>query len=264
MTSAGEFLADAGLQDWRLLVLAAAAVALAAAVQVASGFGFALLAAPVLFALLPPTRAVPALVVLAFVQVAGVLLHERGVPSRIRGRVVLIAVAAVPALVLGALLLEFLSRRMLLIGVAVIVALTLLQRLRLQAPAAAEVPLRGGPLAGITTGVVAGFLTTTVTVNGPPLVAYLGHIGANRTEFRRALAALFLLLDVAAIVALAVVDRQATVAGALIALILVPALVVGHVVGLRIAGRMDDRQWHRLVVGLLVATGVAALLRALV
>jgi hypothetical protein len=246
------------------VALAVAAVALAAGVQVISGFGFALLASPALFALLPPARAVPALVVLALVQVAGVLIHERGVPARIRGRVALVAIAAAPTVVLGALLLEFLSRRILLVAVAAIVFLTLLQRVRLRAPAEAEEPLRGGAYSAVATGLVAGFLTTTVTVNGPPMVGYLVHIGANRTEFRRALAALFLILDVVAIVALAVVDARAMLDGALLALLLVPALVVGHLAGLWGAGRVSDARWNTLVLGLLVATGIAALVRAFV
>lgn len=264
MTAVGDLLAGAGVEDWRLLVLAAAAVALAGGVQVVSGFGFALIAAPALFVLLPPTRAVPALVTLALVQVVGVLLHERGVPVRIRRRVATVAIAAVPTVVLGALLLGSLSRRTLLVGVAAIVFLTLLQRLRLRPPAPAGAPLRGGRLSAVATGAVAGFLTTTVTVNGPPMVAYLGHIGANRAEFRRALAALFLILGVAAIVALGVVDLRAMVAGGLVALLLAPALVIGHLVGLRAAGRLDDGRWNRLVLALLVLTGAAALLRAVV
>lgn len=255
---------DAGLDGWFPVVFAAAAVALAAAVQVVSGFGFALIAAPALVALLPPTRAVPALVVLALVQVIGVLIHERGVPERVRGRVALVAIAAAPTVVLGALLLEFLSRRALLIAVAVIVFLTLLQRLRLRPPAATETQLRGGPLSGIATGLVAGFLTTTVTVNGPPLVAYLGHVGANRAEFRRALAALFLVLDIVAIAALAVVDPPAMLDGAFLALLLVPALIVGHLIGVWGAHRVSDGRWNVLVLGLLAATGIAALVRALV
>lgn len=248
--------------DWRLFAFAAGVIALAAAVQVVSGFGFALIAAPALFALLPPTRAVPALVVLALVQVAGVLVHERGVPARVRGRVGLVAAAAVPAVVAGALVLEFLSRRLLLVAVGVIVFLTLLQRLRLRAPAPAETPLRGGPLSGVVTGLVAGFLTTTVTVNGPPMVAYLGHVGASRAEFRRALAALFLFLDVVAIIALAIVDPRAMLDGTIVAGVLVPALVGGHLLGLRGARRLDDGRWNRLVFILLAATGIVALIRA--
>ena len=260
----GQFVGDIGLDDWRLVTIAAAAGALAAGIQVVSGFGFALIAAPSLFALLPPTRAVPALVALAFVQVAWVLVHERGVPERVRGRVALVAVAAIPTVVLGAVLLEFLSRRLLLVAVAGIVFLTLLQRLRLRAPAGAESPLRGGRVSGIATGLVAGFLTTTVTVNGPPMVAYLGHVGASRAEFRRALAALFLLLDVAAISALVVVDPHAMFDGAVVALVLLPALVVGHLLGLWGARRVNDARWNVLVFGLLVATGIAALIRAFV
>jgi uncharacterized membrane protein YfcA len=249
---------------WEVIAFGSAAILVAAGIQVVSGFGFALLAAPVLFTLLPPSTAVPALVGLSLTQVIGVLIHERGVPARGRGRVFVIAVAALPTLIIGALLLESLSRRVLLIAVGVIVFLTLLQRLRLRAPASADAPLQGGGSSAVVTGLVAGFLTTTVTVNGPPMVAYFGHVGANRAEFRRGLAALFLVLDLAAIIVLVLVDTAATFDGALVTLVLIPALVLGHVIGLRVAGRLDDARWNRLVFLLLAATGVAALVRAFV
>ena len=107
------------------MILAAAAVLAGAATQSATGFGFALLASPALFALLEPAEAVGALAVLGALM--GVLILADGRPGLIRWRGLgPLLLAAIPGLGLGLLVLDAFSKPALQIGVgiAVVAAVT--------------------------------------------------------------------------------------------------------------------------------------------
>ena len=87
-----------------------AAVFAASAVQSATGFGFALLAGPVLFAVLDPGEALTALLTLGFV-LNFLVLTDRAARDRVRwGELAPLLAAAVPGLAGGVLLLFVLPK----------------------------------------------------------------------------------------------------------------------------------------------------------
>ena len=103
-----------------MIVLAGAAALLGALVQSATGFGFALVLSPALFAVLDPYEAVTTMLLLGPPLNLLVLADSRGL-ARWRVLAPMLA-AAVPGLVLGALALELLSKSTLqvLVGAGVI------------------------------------------------------------------------------------------------------------------------------------------------
>ncbi len=88
------------------IALAALAVFVGAALQSATGFGFALVAAPVLFALLGPREAVTAGVLLGLVLNALTLGTERRRPTILARDAATVVGWSVPGLALGALALR--------------------------------------------------------------------------------------------------------------------------------------------------------------
>ena len=151
-----------------LAAIGAAAV-IGATAQSATGFGVALPLAPVLFAIADPLDAVLMVLVAALGHNLLVLVtRHRHLDAR-RGDVAVLVAGALPGLVIGALLVGGLPKPALQFAVGAAIALALALRLHAPAPAAE----RQGLATGAPVGFLAGLLTTTVGINGPPMVVWL-------------------------------------------------------------------------------------------
>jgi uncharacterized membrane protein YfcA len=137
--------------------------------------------------------------------------------------------------------------------------------------AAAIVQLRGAPSerresslaeAGAV-GVATGVLTTSTSVSGPPLVLWLESQGLRPAELRTSLSVCFLALNLAGAIALVVGSGTGALAGADVLLPLLALVVVGHLVGAQAFRRIDPERFRLVVLGLVIATGVASLVAGL-
>src|SRR4051812_36195988 len=149
--------------------------------------GFALVLSPALFALMDPEEAVTAVLILGAALCALIWFESRRVGTHGLGRLL---VPAVPGLAVGVVVLAALSKEALQIGVGLAVVI------------AATWQLRQGAIAGmsrVVAGFVAGVLTTSISVNGPPLALWLESEKVSPGVFRATLAASFLILDVAGV-----------------------------------------------------------------
>jgi uncharacterized membrane protein YfcA len=228
------------------MALAALAALAGAAVQSATGFGFALVLTPALFAFMEPEEAVMAGLLLGGALSALVLFESRRVATHGLPRLL---VSAIPGLAAGALLLSLLSKEPLQVGVGVAVIAAALWQLRSTAEA------RRVPAAAA--GFVSGALTTSISINGPPLVLWLESQGVQPAQFRATLAAAFVVLDAAGAVLLAssegldVVDVGAL--GPLLACVL-----GGYAIGAVAFRRLDPDRFFTIVLILVVCTGLAS------
>ena len=114
------------------MALAAAAAFAGAFLQSTTGFGFALVLSPALFAVMDPVEAVMALLVLGL-ALSLLVLFERGRPEHVDWRALApMLLAALPGLAVGAVALTRLSKEVLqvAVGVAVVIAVpSMLKRL---------------------------------------------------------------------------------------------------------------------------------------
>ena len=241
------------------MLLAALAVFAAAALQSASGFGFALIAGPALFALLEPEEAVATVLALGIAINALMLAGERR-PSQIRrGDLVVPLAAAVPGLALGALLLQAFDKEALqvAVGLSVIVATALQVRPR-------PLPVRradaqGAGMGDAAIGVTVGVLTTSTSVNGPPLLLWLLARGATPTEVRDTLAVAFMALNAAGMATVVVAAGTLSVLDARI-LALAPLIGAGWLAGRYVFARLGPERFRALGLVLAGAAGMASLL----
>jgi uncharacterized protein len=238
------------------MLLAAAAALVGASAQSATGFGFALVLSPALFAVLDPYEAVSALLLLGLVLNLLVLADGGLAPVRWRALAPML-VAALPGLALGAALLEALSKPALqvTVGVAVLAVTALQARGTLDRVAAAPAdPTLGG---GVAAGLSSGVLTTSISISGPPIVLWLEHAGLGPAELRSSLAASFLALNVAG-AAVLIAAGSGDMASAGVLAPLAALVVAGHLAGAAIFRRLDPRRFRAAVLGLVACTGVAS------
>jgi uncharacterized protein len=233
------------------MVLAALAAFAGAAVQSASGLGFALVLSPALFAVMDPEEAVTAVLLLGAALCALVLIESRGVGTHGLARLL---APALPGLAVGVLLLAALSKESLQVGVGVAVIAAAAWQLRHRA--AIRVP-------ALAAGFLSGVLTTSISVNGPPLALWLESERVPPREFRATLAAAFLSLDVVGAALILVREGAGTVdlgqLGPLVACVL-----AGYGLGAVGFRRLDPERFSAVVMVVVICTGVASVVAGLV
>jgi uncharacterized membrane protein YfcA len=230
-------------------------VTLGAALQSAGGFGFALTAAPVLTATVGPRASVSALSLLGLVIAGMTIAGERRRPAvLVRPAAVLLA-WALPGMALGVLALEGLGTRTLKVAVALAilgaVAAQAITSRRRGAP-----PPRHDAAAAAAAGVTAGALTTSVGMNGPPLVLYLLRTPATPGQVRDTMAALFLATSLLAVGVLAVAgsfDPPGETAG------LFAAVIVGQLVGARVFRQLAGDRFQQIVLAAIAVLALVSL-----
>ncbi|QSB14882.1 sulfite exporter TauE/SafE family protein [Natronosporangium hydrolyticum] len=229
-----------------LLLTGFAIVLLAAAVQAVTGFGFALVAVPLLALTNDPRTAVVAVGIAGMLMSIMVALTER---RYARWRLALPLIGASAAgMPLGLLVLAQAPERVLLvlIGAAVVGCAVLIWR---------GLRIAGGWPVAVAVGVFAGSLSTSTGTNGPPLVAAFAGMEMAPREFRATLAAVFTGTGVLSLVGFALAG-QLTGAAAQVGLVGVPAAVAGWWLGNLLFRRLPTGSFRRIVLAALVASGV--------
>jgi uncharacterized protein len=239
------------------MALAAIAALVGATIQSATGFGFALVLSPAMFAVVEPEEAVGALLLLGLALNLLVLIEDGGHADW--RRIAPMLVAAVPGLVAGVLLLSALSKEALqvIVGLAVIGA----GAWQLRARRSAGGERRGSELpaaVGWAVGFVSGTSTTSISVSGPPIVLWLEAHGVRPTEFRATLAASFLALNLAGWVMLFAAEGGDSLDFGLVAPLL-GLVLVGHVLGTVAFRRIDPQRFFVIALVLVMCTGAASL-----
>jgi uncharacterized membrane protein YfcA len=231
--------------------LAVAAVLLGAAVQSAIGFGFAIVAAPVLAATAGPETAAPTLALTGLLGTGLVLFGERRPLDVLRGEALTLTAWSLPGMAAGAAVLAYASRDVLrvLVATAVLVAVAAHAGRARKLAGQQRPPARPASTAGA--GALSGALATSTGLNGPPLVLHL--LGRSTpTQARDTLGAIFLASAVLAIAAFAL---SGTLELAPDMLALFAATAAGWALGRRLFGVLHD---HHEAASLAVLTFGAA------
>jgi uncharacterized protein len=235
-------------------VLVALVVGVAAAAQATSGFGFSLVAVPLLAVLVGAKTGVVANDVIAIGLVLMMVLRN---PHGVDRRTLIVAsAAALAAMPLGLLVLTKVGEPTLaaIIGVTVLVLTAALIR-------GLRFPDRG--ITDAIAGLFSGALATSTGTNGPPLVIALEGKDLEPGAFRATLAATFMVQDVAAFGAFWLAGRLTADVGRA-ALAGYPTMVAGLLLGERLAARMDRRRFRVVVLAMLVASAITSILSAVV
>jgi uncharacterized membrane protein YfcA len=234
------------------VVAAALALFVGAALQSATGFGFALVSAPILFALLGPREAVTAGIVVAIMLNSLTLATERRRPQVLVRDALVIVAWSLPGIALGVLALREVPEQPLSVVVAIAVLAGL--ALRVRSRRAESVP-RSRPWHLPAAGLTAGALGTSTSLNGPPLVFCLLARRATSAQMRDTLAAIFLAEAVIGLPALALSDTFTAprAAGALLV-----AGLAGQLAGRRAFGWLQGDRYENVVLVVLALTALIA------
>ncbi|MDI6101840.1 sulfite exporter TauE/SafE family protein [Actinoplanes sp. NEAU-A12] len=239
--------------DSQTILIAAGVLAVAALAQAATGFGFSLLAVPLLGLVVGPVDAVVGSSILAVLINAAAVTRDHAEVRWRTARTVL--VAGLAGLPFGLLLLTLLPARTLTILIAVCVlggAFAIWRGLR----------LRAGRAAIAAAGFLSGILTTATGVNGPPMAAAFSAMGLPPRQFRATLAAIFVVVGPAGLLGFALAG-QFTARSLTVAAVGLPAVALGWWAGDRLFTQLTDpARFRTVVLCALVAASAITLFRA--
>lgn len=235
------------------LIAIYAVVAIAAFSQTVAGFGFSLVAVPLLGLLIDPKEAVA--LALLFLLLNSALLAWGGRSHIQWDAVRRLLLGALPGLPLGMVLLEVAPEKGLRLALAAAVFI------------AVAVIVSGFTVSGegrkfeLGAGFFTGLLTTSLNTNGPPTVLALQARGLEPHQFRPTSSAVLGLTSAVGAVLFAAgglltsdVQRSAVLA--------TPALAVGWYAGTRVRGHIPASMFRRVVLGLLLTAAVATVAAA--
>lgn len=233
---------------WWAMMLAVLAVTAGAMLQSAVGFGFALVAAPVLLFIDPRLVPVPITLAALAMTAGNFLLNHRHADWR---GLVWLGVGNLPGYLLGSLALTLLpvSWMALLFGALTLTMVGLsISHLHFAARPAWQLPM----------GALSGFSGVTTAMNGPPVALVYQH--APGPLVRGTLSVYFFLSNLVLIglfASLGKLDARALAAGAL----LLPWVLVGLWLGRPLAGWLDAGRTRRAVLWVSAISALAVVWR---
>ena len=239
------------------LLLASTIVAGAAAVKGTIGFGFPLIAVPLLSTILGPRVAVP--VVAIPTLLSNVFLVSRGGFSRATAPLAMVLVGIVLGTPVGAMLITALDPRALsvLIGaVAFLYALAAAFRLTVLVPPAVGMP--AAPVVGLLAGLMGGLTGIT----SPLLASYLHLLRIEKREFVFWITVMFFVGNVVQVGSYA---RLGLYTGPVVSLSLLACLpmAVGTLVGIAMQDRLHPDAFSRVVLAVVLLASLSLLARGL-
>jgi uncharacterized membrane protein YfcA len=238
-------------------VLAAGAVIAGAALASATGFGFSLLCAPLLFVLVGPVQAVGLLTLLGLEVNLLTLATEGRRPDPLLRETAVLLAWSIPGALAGVAVLRALDAVWLQVALSVTVLATLAARRRRVHGSRG----RGAPLAGLA----AGALTTSTSAAGPPLLIHLLGRGHAPGQVRDTLTLCFVGLSPIGAAALLATGTHRAFDELGLLLVLVPAAIVGHVAGRRGFARLAaGGSYEPVLTGVLLLSVAAGLAGAIV
>jgi uncharacterized protein len=236
------------------LLAVAAVVLLASTVQITAGFGFALLAVPLMSLAVDTKTAVVVATLTAVLTTSwqATRLHRRADRALVK-RLIIGAYVGMPVGIFAFRSVDENTLRLAL-GIAVVFAVLAL---------IADVGLsRVGNRFDYAAGFMSGVLNTSLSTNGPPLVFDLQARKLDPDRFRATIVTVFALSNVLGLtlfLASGEITRRALI-GAAVSL---PSLFLGQLLGAPLRKHLHGERFRRVVLTLLLLAAASAILTAL-
>lgn len=239
---------------WTLLMALVAAL-LAGTVTGLTGFGLALISTPLLLFVYEP-RTVVVLTVFFSIFINIAVVWDSWREAR-RPLALALLVPSVVGVVLGAEVLRILDPLYIRLAVGAVVVLSALVLMR-----DVRLPGAGTRWGTVVAGSASGALSTSTGLAGPPIVLLLASRGLPKAEFRSTSALYFLAMSLVGLLVLA--GRGLIEGGEIrLALVLVPAAIVGKMIGTAFLKKVSERAFRTLSLGLVILTGALGVATAL-
>ncbi|PYE35508.1 hypothetical protein DFP83_101397 [Idiomarina fontislapidosi] len=236
-------------------IYAAAIVFFATTLQGISGFGSGLVSVPLLVLLLPMTTITPTLSIVN-VFLSGIIYYKNRHAAHPRQWLSLLGAGFIFS-ILGSLLLVEINEQIIqgVLGTVILTVVAVLASGR-------QLPTFNHPTGHASVGAASGILNGLMTLGGPPIILFLANAKVDKTAFRATLALFFLVIAIANVLTFGA--RGVYQSSHLDLLWLwVPCAVLGAMLGQYVQQFVVERQFKRLILGLMLLSGLSVLFQAI-
>ncbi|MFL2640002.1 MAG: sulfite exporter TauE/SafE family protein [Dehalococcoidia bacterium] len=217
-----------------------------------TGFGFGLVAVPILGFIISPKMIAPMVVIYtSFTNL--LVLNNAKAHLNIR-RIYVLTTAGVLTIPLGTWMISYMTpdHLRLFIGFAVTISAILMS-------AGIRLKIVRERLASAVVGVVSGILSGSIAIGGPPVILFFSNQEVPREEFRANIAAYFFPISLAANVSFYFAGLL-TLETVLYALWFVPALVLGVAIGNKYNNLLSEIIYRRVALIVVFFAGILSIL----
>ncbi|MDP8267210.1 MAG: sulfite exporter TauE/SafE family protein [Candidatus Tenebribacter davisii] len=226
-----------------------------AALQGLTGFGFSILAVPLITLFISPKTAVPILLVYSMIINIVVLYSAR--KSINLKKIWILLVAGIISMPLGTHLLVIMDENILKIfigSIILIFGILLLTGYRKQ--------FKNDKLTMLPVGLLSGILGGSISISGPPIILFLSNRNVDKHTFRGNLAAYFFILNIFT-VPVYYFNGLLTKEVWNYSLTFLPGLLIGVLVGTLLSHKIKDDHFKKLTLILLILMGIIAIISGL-
>jgi uncharacterized protein len=241
---------------WWQAIAALAAVLLGATISGLTGFGFGLVIVPFMLMLFPPPAVVVLTSSLAIASGIPILIEDK---DKIRVRIISpLMIPALLGLLIGVRILTGVDTRYVKLAAGLIVVVFAIMVAR-----GFVIPGIRSRIAPVVAGLTSGILGTSTGMSGPPVVLFLTDRAPEPKVFRASITFYFSAMN---LVGIFLVVRTGAVGNREfgIAAVLLPVALIGRRIGQRLHDRVNQDQFRRITLGLLILTGTSGMITALV
>jgi uncharacterized membrane protein YfcA len=237
------------------IIFAAVVILLSSVIKGITGFGFALLAIPLLSIILPLSLLVPSMVLFNLITSIIVLFNLK---EKIKGYyIVPMIIASLAGIPLGIYLLTYLNPSALKIVTSLAIIMFSIRML-----SGVKLAKRNIHKPIVFAGFLSGVLTSSISIGGPPLAIALDKKGYSKEMFRGIF--IWFMVFSSLFTSLAFYYKGLLNADAIkFTAFSLPLLFIGSAWGVKIAKKINQQQFRKFVIVLNVCTGLLMLITTL-
>lgn len=238
-----------------VILLGGAVVFLAGLTQGVTGFGFALVSAPIMVIFLSPKVVVP-IVVTYGVLISIVILVECRKWLDLK-RIWPLMISGLAGIPVGVYLLAALDAGTLKVLIGLVITLFALAILT-----GFQKPIQNEGLAFGPVGFISGVLGGSTSMGGPPAVLFFANQGVEKQTFRANLVAYFLVLSVGAVMAF-VLNGLVTAKVVNYTIMFLPAMILGGLSGIKVSNKVEEELFQKIVLFVVIMAGLLSIISGL-
>ena len=229
---------------------------IASAVQGAVGFGFVLIVAPLLTIFLPLKILVPTFILFGLVVNTMIIFSvKQHISLKEIWVLIVMGIIGIPIGVYG---LNNLDPESLKFIIGIVILLTSLAMYK-----GFKLNLKNKSLSFSFAGFISGVLNGSISMSGPPIVLFLANEGYDKNKFRANTNAYFIITNVITIITLAfngyITADVLQFAGSNLII-----LILGTISGIYISKKINEQTFKKVILILLIATGIVTSINALI
>lgn len=236
-------------------VIAFIIIIFSAMVQGATGFGFSLLAVPLLAFVLPLNVIVPILVLFSLLLNVIVFFKLQGHVDKVKiGILIGFGLISIP---IGINALQGLDENIIKLAVGIIVIVSAVAM-----NFGIKIHFKNEKVAYGLTGILSGILNGASSLSGPPVILMLSNEGVEKSTFRKTLATYFLALNLFSI-PMFVLNGMVTTEVLSKSVILLPALIIGVLIGVGLGNKLPEKIFRKITLTLIFLMGIMTIISSI-